>query len=120
MLRSLNGHSFYVSGCAFSPDGKLIVSASWDRTLKVWEAHTGALLRSLEGHSSSVTGCAFSPDGKLIVSASWDRTLRVWDAQSGECRATFYADGYMDCCVIHGEMIVAGGARGVYFLKLVQ
>ncbi|HKQ90004.1 MAG TPA: TIR domain-containing protein, partial [Blastocatellia bacterium] len=80
LIRSLEGHSLPVSGCAFSPDGKLIVSASWDRTLKVWDAGTGQMLRSLEGHSDSVIGCAFNPDGKLIVSASSDRTLKVWDA----------------------------------------
>jgi WD40 repeat protein len=65
-------------------------------------------------------GCAFSPDGKQIVSASDDSTLKVWDAESGKCLATFYADGPMLCCAIYGEMIVAGGARGLYFLRLVQ
>lgn len=69
---------------------------------------------------SSVSGCAFSPDGKLIVSASDDRTLKVWDAQTGQTLATLFAEGQMLCCVIHGEMIVAGGARGVYFLRLVR
>jgi WD40 repeat protein len=109
-----------VTGCAFSPNGKLIVSASGDSTLRVWDAQSGETLRTLEGHSNWVNGCAFSPDGRLIVSASSNGTLRVWDAQSGECKATFYADGTINCCAIHGEMIVAGGARGIYFLKLVQ
>ncbi|MGH9938894.1 MAG: hypothetical protein ACREAM_21850, partial [Blastocatellia bacterium] len=120
MLRTLEGHSSSVIGCAFSPDGQLIVSASDDRTLKVWDAMTGQMLRTLEGHSDYVRGCAFSPDGKLIVSASYDRTLKIWDAKTGECLATFFADGRMYCCVVYGEMIAAGGARGVYFLRLVR
>ena len=78
-----------------------------------------ALIRTLEGHSSSVRGCAFSPDGKLIVSAS-DFTLKVWDAMTDQTVATFFADGQMYCCAIYGEMIVTGGARGVYFLRLVR
>jgi hypothetical protein len=119
-LRTLEGHSTVVSGCAFSPDGKLIVSASEDRTLKVWDSETGQLLRTLEGHSSLMMGCAFSPDGKLIVSASSDRTLKVWDAQSGQTLATFFADGPMHCCRVYGEMVAAGGSRGVYFLRLVR
>ncbi len=119
MLRSLVGHSSSVMGCAFSPDGQLIVSASDDSTLKVWDARTGELLRTLEGHSSYVSGCAFSPDGQLIVSASYDRTLKVWDARTGQTLATFFADGLMYCCAVCGEMIAAGGERGVYFLRLV-
>ncbi|MGH9854902.1 MAG: WD40 repeat domain-containing protein, partial [Blastocatellia bacterium] len=122
MLRTLEGHSAYVIGCAFSPDGKLIVSASSDRTLKVWDAMTGEMLRTLEGHSDSVSGCAFSPDGQLIVSASDDSTLKVWDAESGKCAASFYAEGPIFCCDFSDDnvMIVAGGARGVYFLRLVR
>ena len=79
-----------------------------------------ALLRTFEGHSSFVNGCAFSPDGQLIVSASWDRTLKVWDALTGQTLATFFADGPMLCRVLYGEMIAAGGDRGVYFLWLVR
>jgi NB-ARC domain/TIR domain/WD domain, G-beta repeat len=120
LIRTLEGHSSYVLGCAFSPDGKLIVSASIDCTLKVWDTDTGQMLRSLEGHSSEVNGCAFSPDGRLIVSASWDRTLKVWDAETNQTLATFFADGRMFCCVIYGVMIAAGGDRGVYFLRLIR
>jgi hypothetical protein len=120
LLRTLEGHSGVVTGCAFSPDGKRIVSASHDSTLKVWEADSGQLLRTLEGHSGFVFGCAFSPDGKRIVSASDDRTLKVWEAETGQCIATFHAEGSMYCCSVWGSMIVAGGARGVYFLLLVD
>jgi hypothetical protein len=79
-----------------------------------------ALIRTLEGHTAWVSGCAVSGDGALIVSASDDGTLRVWDGHSGQCLAVFYADGPIYCCAMHAEtgLIVAGGARGVYFLKL--
>jgi WD40 repeat protein len=94
LIRTLEGHSSPVNGCAFSPDGRLIVSASDDRTLKVWDAQSGQLLRSLDGHSNSVRGCAISPDGRLIVSASDDHTLKVWDAQSGQILRSL--DGHSD------------------------
>ncbi len=66
-----------------SPDGTWIVSASEDKTLKVWDAATGSELRTLVGHTDTVTACAVSPDGTWIVSASEDYTLMVWDAGSG-------------------------------------
>src|SRR5499426_1220151 len=84
LIRTLEGHSGSVRGCAFSPDCRLIVSASNDNTLKLWDAQTGQMLRPLEGHSAYVRGCAFSPDGRLIVSASNDNTLKLWDAQTGQ------------------------------------
>jgi WD40 repeat protein len=79
-----------------------------------------ALIRTLEGHSDSVSGCAFSRDGKLIASASSDRTLKVWDALTGSLIANFYADVSIYCCAFSSDnvLIVAGGVRGVYFLRL--
>ncbi|PPQ90302.1 hypothetical protein CVT25_013271 [Psilocybe cyanescens] len=81
----LNGHSSHVSSVAFSPDGKYIVSGSYDNTVRLWDAETGELVQPpLEGHENSVLSVAFSPDGKLIVSGSHDKTIRLWDATTGE------------------------------------
>jgi WD40 repeat protein len=88
LIRTLAGHSDNVSGCTISPDGSFIVSASWDKTLKIWDAATGKERFALSGHADSICGCAISPDGSFIVSASADRTLKVWDASTGKERLT--------------------------------
>ncbi|KAJ6564303.1 WD40-repeat-containing domain protein, partial [Mycena capillaripes] len=80
----LEGHTNWVTSVAFSPDGKRIVSGSYDHTVRIWDAETGAALREpLEGHTNSVTSVAFSPDGNRIVSGSYDATVRIWDAETG-------------------------------------
>jgi WD40 repeat protein len=70
-------------GKASSPGGKLLASASYDRTVRLWDPATGAVRHTLEGHSDSVNAVAFSPDGKLLASASYDRTVRLWDPATG-------------------------------------
>jgi WD40 repeat protein len=76
-------HVHAVTACRFSPDGSLLLSASEDRLLKVWDASTGVLVTVLRGHSGVVSDCAWSPDGRTILSSSLDGTVRIWDAGAG-------------------------------------
>ncbi len=83
----LSGHTDAVRSAAFSPDGARIVTASGDRTARVWDARTGKAIAVLAGHEDSVRSAAFSPDGGRIVTASWDMTARLWDARTGKAIA---------------------------------
>jgi WD40 repeat protein len=64
---------------AFSPDGKRVVTASFDKTARLWDAASGKEIAVLKGHTNQVQSAAFSPDGKRVVTASSDNTARLWD-----------------------------------------
>ena len=74
------GHDDRVWSVAFSPDGSRIVTASLDRTARIWDAATAKEIAVLRGHDYPVTSAAFSPDGSRIVTASVDEAVRFWDA----------------------------------------
>ncbi len=77
-----------VAAADYSPDGRLIVTASWDNSAKLWNAETGAPLRKLVGgHEGYINSAMFSPDGQTILTASDDRTARCWDVATGKPRA---------------------------------
>ncbi|GKT45906.1 vegetative incompatibility protein HET-E-1 [Colletotrichum spaethianum] len=73
---------------AFSPNGRMLASASHNETVKLWDAATGQYLMALEGHSDWVTSVAFSPDGRVLASASHDETIKLWDSATGQCLMT--------------------------------
>ncbi|MFM9960132.1 MAG: SUMF1/EgtB/PvdO family nonheme iron enzyme [Planctomycetaceae bacterium] len=79
----LVGHQGLVSNVAFSPDWTRIATASWDKTIKVWDATSGKELLTLSKHSDQVRRVVFSPDGKRLASASADKTVKIWDSDSG-------------------------------------
>ncbi|MEH2057020.1 MAG: tetratricopeptide repeat protein [Nostoc sp.] len=77
VLSTLNSHSDRVSKVSFSPNGKIIASASYDNTVKFWKPD-GTLIKTLEGHSNQVNSVTFSHDGQIIASASADKTVKLW------------------------------------------
>jgi hypothetical protein len=77
-------HDGYVQHVAFDSDGRRIVTASWDKTARLWDSATGLQIGRPLMHLGGVEYAAFSPDGLRVVTASSDHTVRVWDAATGE------------------------------------
>lgn len=89
----------------------MIVSGSYDRTLRVWNVESGALVRVFTGHSTPVTSAALSPGGVRVVSGSDDGTLCVWNANTGVCERKL--QGYHRRPVI----VTAFSPRGTHIIS---
>ena len=79
----LQGHTGAVSALAISPDGKLLASASQDKSVALWDLATGKQLRTFKVDSAP-TGVTFAADGRTLTSREADGTVRVWDLASGK------------------------------------
>ena len=77
-LAELRGHTDAIWSVAFSRDGTKIVTASSDRTARVWDVATRKSIAELRGHNDVIRSAVFSPDGKQVVTASNDGRARLW------------------------------------------
>jgi small GTP-binding protein len=80
----LRGHKGHIYRIAWSPDGSYLASPSWDKTIRIWDARSGACVHNLQEHTERDCSVAWSPDGQRLASASYDKTIRLWDAASGD------------------------------------
>jgi guanine nucleotide-binding protein subunit beta-2-like 1 protein len=112
--RALTGHAHFVSDVVISSDGQFAISASWDKSLRLWELATGKTTRRFIDHEKDVLSVAFSQDNRQIVSASRDRTIKLWNTL-GECKFTITEGGHSDwvSCVrfspTQQPVVVSGG-----------
>ena len=78
-----HSHRSRVTAVVWSPDGKRLASASYDKMVRIWEATRGISLLTYKGHTERVNALVWSPDGRYLASASNDATVQIWEAATG-------------------------------------
>jgi len=106
LIRTLIGHKGWVGDVVVTPNGRYILSASRDKTVKVWELETGLEIRTFSGHEGYVDSVTVTPDSHLALSGAYDRTVKVWEINSGRLIQTF--SGHQD---IVGDIAVTPDGR---------
>jgi guanine nucleotide-binding protein subunit beta-2-like 1 protein len=86
-LKSLKGHSHFVSQVNISRDNNFVISSSWDRTLRLWDLSNFKTKQLFSGHTKDVLTATFATDNRMIISGGMDKTMRIWNIK-GENRHT--------------------------------
>src|SRR6185312_10589035 len=93
---SSDGQSVLTGGHQEGLDGRSVLPALRDNTVRLWELSSGRLVRMFVGHSDAIRSLAFSLDGTKVLSGSWDHTVKVWDRADGRILRTFQVNDPLD------------------------
>ena len=77
------GHKYSATCVAFSPDGRLLATGSWDRTIRIWNVDTGEVKHVIAAHRDGIDSLAFSPDGRTIASGGRKGTIAFSHVETG-------------------------------------
>ena len=112
-LYTLSGHRNAVTSVVFSPTEDIVVSASQDQTIEIWQLSQGKRWYTLTGHTNWVTSIAISPDGQVLASGSRDKTIEIWDLTKGKRWYTLmgHQDGVEIVAFSPDGQVLASGSR---------
>lgn len=91
-VRKLTGHTAGIVALALSPDGRHAVTASADKSVRLWDLETGKAVKTFEGHTAAVTNVALAPDGRRLASVDATGLVRLWDVTTGKETAQIVGD----------------------------
>jgi serine/threonine protein kinase len=89
LVKKIPGHSNGISSIAISPDGQILASGSFDKTIKLWNLKTGQEIQTLRGHSGRILSVAINSKEPILASGSDDKTLKLWNIKTGQEIRTF-------------------------------
>ncbi|KAJ2373140.1 hypothetical protein GGI05_007519, partial [Coemansia sp. RSA 2603] len=111
----LEGHAGAIYSTQYSPSGTLIASASFDQTVRVWDAGEQKPVAVLRGHSQSVFDVAWRADGRCVASAGFDRTCVEWDVEAQAALVSLRCAGLVQCLrysTHNARVVYAGDSSG--------
>lgn len=110
--KTLTGHNNAVTAAEWLSGGTQTVTASWDRTARVWDSESGAIIHTLTGHDQEITDTSVHSSQALIVTCSKDTTFRVWDFRTSIHSVNVYQghSASVTCAIFtnHHDSIVSG------------